>query len=482
MVEVYSNTFKSWCSGRVERIEADGAAFVTYTTPDRNPAQKVMPLGHPDIRRSQQQPQQPQQQQAPQVGVPQPTAADFGVVVDSEEDIVVPREHRRNTCGLNMASVHGTFHHIAKQEHGVDATQAAPFQPNPSASQIANQVVAAAVQMASQVAQEATDVLDSQWRGPGGQDPLLTLFGDGNIQNVAANLERLASETQRVLASQPSLVEAPLPAKVYGDIHGQFRDMLLLLHFFNFPSQSSPTQFVFNGDWVDRGAHQVEVVALVLALKAVFPNKVWLLRGNHEDAVQNQSSGGSGFHVQCNQRLGQMGPRIFSAVNQTWNWLPFGCVVGRKILVVHGGIGDGRWGLNYLAQIRRPVDHDALPRDPILYNVLWSDPIMDEGDPRQVMGVHDSPRDNHAHLCITFGPDVSEDFCARNGLGAVVRSHQAFDHGMGYDVMHNGRCIRVFSARDYGNGEMANNGAVLSITQGKGHVLVRAQVVKSMRQ
>ena len=62
-----------------------------------------------------------------------------------------------------------------------------------------------------------------------------------------------------------------LPAKVFGDIHGQFRDLLLLFGEFGFPSHRTgdvqSTAYVFNGDWVDRGPHQLEVVALLFALK-----------------------------------------------------------------------------------------------------------------------------------------------------------------------------------------------------------------------
>jgi hypothetical protein len=230
--------------------------------------------------------------------------------------------------------------------------------------------------------------------------------------------------------------------------------------------------------------HQLEVVSLVLALKIVFPDKVWLLLGNHEDAVQNQAGGDLGFPAECNRRLGHMGPRVFKTVNVTWNWFPFGCIIEKKVLVVHGGIGDGDWNVNYLTNVRRPIDHDGLPADPILYNVLWSDPLPDDGDPAKTMGVHDSPRDNHLNTVATYGPDITKDFCERNCLSAIVRSHQVFQQGMGFDVLHYGRCVRVFSARDY-CGVYTNDGSILSVTKMSNevhgeHVLVRAQVCKSL--
>jgi len=94
-------------------------------------------------------------------------------------------------------------------------------------------------------------------------------------------------------------------------------------------------------------------------------------------------------------------------------------------------------------------------------NILWSDPIEDDDDLvtdengqgqvfRNTAGVHDSPRKEQA---VQFGWDVTKTFCARNGLGLIIRSHQCKPDGAGFDIMHDDHLIRVFSARDYeGNG------------------------------
>merc|ERR1719359_822544 len=160
-----------------------------------------------------------------------------------------------------------------------------------------------------------------------GQDALFTLFRNSNVAGIADALIYLSREVLHTLASQPTLVEAAVPVKVYGDLHGQFRDMLLHLFHFGFPQSQGP-HFIFNGDWVDRGSHQVEVVALVFALKVMYPNRVWLLRGNHEDAVQSRSMGRVGFENACAQRFGAVkGAQVFSAVNQAFDYLPLGCLV-----------------------------------------------------------------------------------------------------------------------------------------------------------
>ncbi len=112
---------------------------------------------------------------------------------------------------------------------------------------------------------------------------LSTTVADKDTQ--ARRFARLAEETQRVLAAQPALVRVQAPVKVFGDIHGQLRDLLALFNAFGFPSHKGggdveTTNYVWNGDFVDRGKHQVEVMVLLMALKVMYPERVWLLRGN----------------------------------------------------------------------------------------------------------------------------------------------------------------------------------------------------------
>ena len=94
---------------------------------------------------------------------------------------------------------------------------------------------------------------------------------------------------------------------------------------------------------------------------------------------------------------------------------------------------------------------------PCVRAALWSDPSDSDAD--MARGVHGSPRGGD---CVTFGPDVTERFCARNGLALVVRSHQVVGHG--YKVMHGGRLVTVFSARNYG-GTLGNDAALLLIAE-----------------
>eukprot|EP00929_Paragymnodinium_shiwhaense_P007229 TRINITY_DN111162_c0_g1_i1.p1 TRINITY_DN111162_c0_g1~~TRINITY_DN111162_c0_g1_i1.p1 ORF type:complete len:463 (+),score=46.34 TRINITY_DN111162_c0_g1_i1:115-1503(+) len=349
------------------------------------------------------------------------------------------------------------------------------------ASPIASTVVSQARWMANSVVpHEPFDMLHSDWDGPNGQGVLAALFQRDNLDDLSKDVLMLIAEVQSLSQQDPILNESQLPAKIYGDIHGQFRDMLLLLHDFGFP-HSHGQSFIFNGDWVDRGKHQVEVLCLVFALKAAYPHNVKLNRGNHEDAVMNQ--GPRNFKVDCETKFGaSKGGEIFQAFARAFEWLPLGTVVDKRVLVVHGGVGDGDWDLEHLTHVQRPLGNDMLSKDKIVYNLMWSDPVPET----QIdsFGVHGSPRDNHQKLICRFGADVTKKFLERNGLDMLIRSHEAKVGGCGYEVMHGGKCVVVFSARDYENHH--NDACVLSLRRqnpyvvSQGVILVRPQVLRSI--
>lgn len=89
--------------------------------------------------------------------------------------------------------------------------------------------------------------------------------------------------------------------------------------------------------------------------------------------------GRSGFKHQCNQVFGPvLGAQAFEVVHCTFDWLPIAAVVAGRILVVHGGIGDGQWALEDLEGINRPMRDENEPENALAKMVLWSDPT--DGD------------------------------------------------------------------------------------------------------
>ena len=127
--------------------------------------------------------------------------------------------------------------------------------------EIASRVIQALSQMTSAIMAEVDPLHDGEWGRSG--IALKALFGGVDEPTCAHQIRLLARACQRVCTAQPLLVHVPVPAKVFGDVHGQLRDLLLLFGNFGFPSHRKgdveSTAYVFNGDWIDRGAHQLEV-------------------------------------------------------------------------------------------------------------------------------------------------------------------------------------------------------------------------------
>jgi len=341
----------------------------------------------------------------------------------------------------------------------------------------AQMVLSRTIELAKALSQEKDDVFDHEWNVKEDEEKeLITmLFG----LDSADTLMLLANTVRKVIAAQPVLVEARAPCRVFGDIHGQFRDLLLIFRAYEMPGDNM-SDFVFNGDFVDRGKHQIAVIGLLFALKILMPGKVWLVRGNHEDRAMNARYG---FQMECKRILGTgLGLKTFDLIQRAFDYLPLGCVIAERVLVVHGGLGNGRWSLHDVRDVERPLSDKKLWSDSMVWNILWSDPIEDDvADQKATFGVHESPRGRGAQEIFKFGWNVTKTFCAANGLGLIVRSHQSKAGSLGFSVMHDKMLVRVFSARDYE--EHGNDGAVILITPDDlkpRRLNVRVQVIGSL--
>lgn len=309
-------------------------------------------------------------------------------------------------------------------------------------------------------------------------------YSVATVGRYADKIDALIQAASQLMKSQPIVSDVTAPAKVFGDIHGQLRDLLLLFHFYGRPdddeeekeNDDEPISYVFNGDWVDRGRHQLEVMVLILSLKIIYPNQVWLNRGNHEDRQQNLRTskiGSLGFDKACMEALGlDQGRRIFDSFQGLFEWLPLAARVEHKVLVLHGGLGPGDWTLDDLSMVERPLTSKELhfAMEGTVYNILWSDPLShkpeNRRDPMKSFGVHDSPRDKHWQVMKNFGRDVTQRFCKQEGLELVIRSHQFTNTCKGYELLHDGYLLRVFSARNY-MGTVPNDGGMLLIGYGE---------------
>jgi serine/threonine-protein phosphatase 2A catalytic subunit len=93
------------------------------------------------------------------------------------------------------------------------------------------------------------------------------------------SVKELCESAKGTLRDEQNVVPIPAPVTVVGDIHGQYHDLIEL---FLLGGRVPDTNYIFLGDYVDRGYYSVETVTLVVCLKCRWFDRVTILRGNHE--------------------------------------------------------------------------------------------------------------------------------------------------------------------------------------------------------
>ena len=276
----------------------------------------------------------------------------------------------------------------------------------------------------------------------------------------------LCNQAEAVLQSQPILLRVQSPIKIFGDIHGQYSDLMRFFDLFGSPGYGNNQEgdiecfdYLFLGDFVDRGSHSLETICLLFALKIKYPDQIHLLRGNHEDRWINN---GFGFSDECAHRIGEDPTEedsVFNRINNLFDWLPLAAVVDNKILCLHGGIGSTLRRVEDIEKLQRPLEviHEvSTAEQQLVVDLLWSDPTDCDSE----MGIQaNTIRDpGGTGNIVKFGPDMVQKFLHNNGLSLVVRAHECVMDG--FERFAGGQLITVFSATDY-CGKHKNAGAVL---------------------
>jgi len=259
-------------------------------------------------------------------------------------------------------------------------------------------------------------------------------------------------QAYKFFSNQPSLVDINIAKDqkftVVGDIHGQFFDLLEIFKQNGWPSSENP--YLFNGDIVDRGSFSIECILLLLSLKLLYPEHLFISRGNHETHTMNQMYG---FEGECKHKYSS---QVYEFFTQVFQVLPLAhCLIGlnelglqaSKVLVMHGGLFSQN---NVKLEDIRKIDRNRQPpSEGLMCEILWSDPMPHDGRVVSKRGI-----------AIAFGPDVTKEFCENNKLDYIIRSHEVKYEG--YEIAHDRKCITVFSAPNYCD-TMGNYGAIVRL-------------------
>lgn len=287
------------------------------------------------------------------------------------------------------------------------------------------------------------------WKAPANRRFFLDSYEVGELCYAA----------EQIFMHEPTVLQLKAPVKVFGDLHGQFGDLMRLFDEYGFPSTAGDITYIdylFLGDYVDRGQHSLETITLLLALKIEYPDNVHLIRGNHEAADINALFG---FRIECIERMGENdGIWAWTRFNQLFNHLPLAALIEKKIICMHGGIGRSINSVEQIEKIERPITMDA--GSIVLMDLLWSDPTENDS----VEGLRPNAR---GPGLVTFGPDRVTDFCKKNKLQLIIRAHECVMDG--FERFAQGQLITLFSATNY-CGTANNAGAILVV--GRGLVVV----------
>mmetsp|Transcript_3163 Transcript_3163/g.11412 ORF Transcript_3163/g.11412 Transcript_3163/m.11412 type:complete len:310 (-) Transcript_3163:1018-1947(-) len=240
-----------------------------------------------------------------------------------------------------------------------------------------------------------------------------------------SQIKRLCDKGKEILSGESNVVEVACPVTVCGDIHGQFYDLIEL---FRIGGSLPDTNYLFMGDYVDRGYYSLETVTLLVALKVRFKERIKILRGNHESRQITQVYG---FYDECLRKYGTA--NVWKYFTDLFDYFPLTALVENAIFALHGGLSPS---IDTLDNVRTLDRVQEVPHEGPMCDLVWSDP-----DDRCGWGI--SPRG----AGFTFGQDITEQYNHTNGLDLIGRAHQLVMEG--YNWGHDQNVVTIFSAPNY---------------------------------
>ena len=246
-------------------------------------------------------------------------------------------------------------------------------------------------------------------------------------QYISENeVKDLCDKAKELFIEESNVQCIDAPITICGDIHGQFDDLTEL---FRNGGQCPETNYLFMGDFVDRGFNSVETFLLLLALKVRYPDRITLIRGNHETRQITQVYG---FYDECMRKYGSI--NVWRYCTEIFDYLPISAIIDNKIFCIHGGLSPM---IDSIDEIRNIDRKQEVPHDGAMCDLLWSDPDA------ELKGFGISPR-GAGYL---FGGDVVNIFNEINNIDLITRAHQLVMEG--YKIMFDEKLATIWSAPNY---------------------------------
>ena len=238
---------------------------------------------------------------------------------------------------------------------------------------------------------------------------------------------QITNKAIELMSQEPTVLTIPLPCTIVGDIHGQFHDLKEL---FNIGGTPPETNYVFLGDYVDRGHYGLECLLLLVTLKLRFPTRISLLRGNHECTLQTRDYG---FYDECMKKYGNV--NVWKYCVRMFEFMATAAVLDNEIFCVHGGLSQTATTLDEIKALERCKQ---IPPTGGYCELMWSDP-----DENQLEKFVKSSRSAGA----MFNGQAVAEFNQTNGTRLICRAHQLAQDG--YQWFFGNTLVTVWSAPKY---------------------------------
>lgn len=256
------------------------------------------------------------------------------------------------------------------------------------------------------------------------------------ISSIEKSTKFLASEVEQIgnLSIEGRLVKVKASGEVIviSDLHGNLESLVYMLKASRFAEKATQDKeilLIFLGDYGDRGPYSPEVYYLVLKLKQLFPEKIVLMRGNHE-GPDDLLAYPHDLSENLRTRFGEEGAVVYSKIRALFPYLYNVVVVDKICVMVHGGVPSSASSPEDLKYA-----HFKHPKERHLEEILWSDP--DE----TIRGTYPSPR-GAGRL---FGEDVTQKFLGMLNVKMLIRGHEPSQNG--FKISHNGKILTLFSRK-----------------------------------